>query len=188
MTSPAEMNERHGRILGRLAELGLSLAEQVHADAMAAEDTEVRASLATVFHRISRSLRQTLALEARLERDARRAEREDRSDERGEAQARVAAHRAQVGATVERLIWNEHEGEEAERLIREAEACLDEEALYDDFLDDTVEARIQRFAREFGLSAPVASPATPGIPLTFDSSPDGGATEDPDARDRPSSG
>jgi len=55
MSDGADLKERHGRMLARISELAMSLAEQVHADAMAAEDPEVRAQLATVFHRVSRT-------------------------------------------------------------------------------------------------------------------------------------
>src|SRR5205085_9794530 len=70
MEATADMQTRHAAILGRLAELGMDLAEQLHADACAAETPAERGQIAATFHRISRSVRQTLALEARLLRMA----------------------------------------------------------------------------------------------------------------------
>src|SRR5690348_5288091 len=63
MSDREEMAERHGRILTELSELGASLARKVHAQAMEAETPDETATLTTAFHRISRSVRQTLALE-----------------------------------------------------------------------------------------------------------------------------
>ena len=76
MSQPAHIAERHARILGDLAERGHSLACKLHDGAMAAEDPESCARIAAGFHQVARTVRQTLALEAKLERDARRAERE----------------------------------------------------------------------------------------------------------------
>jgi hypothetical protein len=115
MSTPAEMQERHGAMLAELAELGLSLARDLHAAALAAETPAERQGLATAFHRISRSVRQTMALEAKLERDARRAEREDpqfarkAAEQRREAEARENAirhRRDTLWDILEPLIWD----------------------------------------------------------------------------------
>src|SRR5688572_17316815 len=104
MAQTESMADRHGRILARLGELGLSLAEDLHRDAAAAETPEARALSAVAFHRIGRGLRQTLALEARLVREARQAEREDAAHARKDRDRAGAERQAQVRATVERLI------------------------------------------------------------------------------------
>ncbi|TAJ72556.1 MAG: hypothetical protein EPO51_02160, partial [Phenylobacterium sp.] len=79
MSIPPDMAERHARVLARLTELGLALAERTFEEAEAAETPEQRVALVKAFHTISRSVRQTVALEARLARqqalDAREAER-----------------------------------------------------------------------------------------------------------------
>jgi hypothetical protein len=61
--------QRHDRILGELAELGLSLARDLHARAIATQDETQAQGLATAFHRIARDVRLTLALESRLTRE-----------------------------------------------------------------------------------------------------------------------
>jgi hypothetical protein len=55
--------------LARLAEMDLALAEKAHALAMAATDADEFNGLARSYQRASRCLRQTLALEAKIERD-----------------------------------------------------------------------------------------------------------------------
>ena len=85
-TPAAEMAEKHARILGELAEFGLNLARKLHDQAMAAETPQETAELARAFHSVSRSVRQTLALEARLARDAGRQDLEDRAQAERTAQ------------------------------------------------------------------------------------------------------
>ena len=124
----ADMAEKHGRILGELAEFGLALARKLHDQGIAAETPEETAELARAFHSVSRSVRQTLALEARLAREAARQDREDRGQaerqaelDRAEAQRRARApyeaRKQRIGGVLERLIYSEHEDEgEIERL------------------------------------------------------------------------
>lgn len=154
MANAADMTERHGRILAELSELGLALARGVQAQALAAEDPATVADLSLAFHRISRSVRQTLALEAKLERDRNRQDREDRADAVREAERRVQHRKAQVRIAVERLVWNEAEDDEAERLLADLENLLDEEALSDSFTEAPLDAHIARICKELGLAAP----------------------------------
>jgi len=154
MSDHAEMAERHGAILAELSELGLSLARDLHQRAMTAETPDEAAGLAGAFHRISRSVRQSLALEARLERDRCRADREDQAEIRREHERRVSRRKAQVRAAVERLVWTEAEDDvEAERLVDDLEMLLDEEVLADDFAADPLDAHIERIAADLGLSS-----------------------------------
>lgn len=68
MSIPPDMAERHARVLARLTELGLALAERTFEDAEAVETPAERIEAVKAFHTISRSVRQTVALEARLTR------------------------------------------------------------------------------------------------------------------------
>lgn len=63
------MPSREEAMLGRLAELDLAAAEKVHARLMAAEDADEIDRFGRTYHRLTRSLRQTLALKARLARE-----------------------------------------------------------------------------------------------------------------------
>jgi hypothetical protein len=145
------MAERHSRILAELSELGLTLARDLQSRALAAETQETAADLGRAFHAVSRSVRQTLALEAKLQRDHLRHGREDRDEARQESKRRSDKRRTQLRATMERLIWTKAEGEEAERLIDELEILLDEDQLSDDFTADPVELHIARICEQLGV-------------------------------------
>src|SRR4051812_20579731 len=95
METRADMADRHSRGLAEIAELGLALARDVQARALAAPDDRV-AELTLAFQRVTRSVRQTYALEARLERELRAAERQSAIDAKAETLARVQRKRAQV--------------------------------------------------------------------------------------------
>jgi len=73
-------------MLARLAALDVSLAERVHAVAMAATDANEINSLGRTYQGLARSMRQTLALQAKLKRERER-EQAGRA-----ADARPAAH------------------------------------------------------------------------------------------------
>jgi hypothetical protein len=70
MSSTDDMDARHGRILAELAEAGMGLARGLYA---ATQDAPVSnadfALLAEAFHTVSRSIRQTLALEFKLKHE-----------------------------------------------------------------------------------------------------------------------
>jgi hypothetical protein len=68
MSDGSDMPSREEAMLARLAELDLAAAEKAHAKLMAAEDTDEIDRLGRTYQRLSRSLRQTPALKARLAR------------------------------------------------------------------------------------------------------------------------
>ena len=155
MFDPAAMTERHATILARLADVSERLAMK-HADrALAADDPEVEARATAAFQRAARSLRQCLALEAKLVRDAARAEREEVDAARRKASARRDCRRVHARTAVARLIWTESENDlEAERLESELDDLLELEAFAEDLDDETAEALIARLCCELGLSPP----------------------------------
>ena len=155
MATPTEMRERQERILAELSELGLALARDLQARALAAEDVSEASDLGLAFHRVARSVRQTLALQAKLERDRQRAEREDRDDAKRTETARAERRRAQVKFAVERCVWTEADGPEAERLLDALEDRLDEDTLSDAFAgEDPIEAHIARICADLGVEPP----------------------------------
>ena len=103
------MTARHAAILARLADIGERLAMKHAERALSADDPDVEAKATAAFHRAARSVRQCLALEAKLVRDAARATREDHARAEGEATARGIRRKAHARAAVERLIWTECE-------------------------------------------------------------------------------
>jgi len=195
MATTSEKRERQDRILAELSELGLELARDLQACALAADEASAKADLSLAFQRTSRSVRQTLALEAKLERDRQTAEREDREVAKRAEGFRAARRKAQVRLAVERCVWSEAEGDEAETLIADLDDYLERDALADAFSgDDPVETHIARVCAELGVTPPPGSSplgggggeaaaagfhsdlSEPPYPLRG-SSPSGGATE-----------
>ena len=66
MSSTDDMDARHGRLLADLAEAGMDFARRLHAAALRPRGDHEFALLAEAFHTVSRSLRQTIALEFKL--------------------------------------------------------------------------------------------------------------------------
>ncbi|MBU1514454.1 MAG: hypothetical protein KKE02_21160 [Alphaproteobacteria bacterium] len=66
------MGERHGRVLAELAETGMVMVRRLSAAMLATDDVQTQAQLGLAYHRVSRAVRQTIALEFRLSQDARR--------------------------------------------------------------------------------------------------------------------
>jgi hypothetical protein len=172
MADTPARRERQDAVLAELSELGLTLARDLHARALAAETPQEADRLALAFQRVSRGVRQTFALELKIERARRVAERED-------AQAAAEAQRAAVQAAREaepsfmqqrdtptdrrksrvrnaltRLIWQEAEGDEDEIEILDAdlETRLYEASLREDFLDLPIETVIRQLKSDMGLS------------------------------------
>ena len=150
-----EMTARHARILKRMSEFGESAVEKAHDDLAAAETPDARQAATKTFHTICRSVRQTLALEARFERDQRRTEIEARIEaERFAAhdtEARQTARKTAVRRTVEHLIWHEWDisEQQAEHLLRDVETKL---ANTDFDLGDPVEDQILLLCRRLGYN------------------------------------
>ena len=148
MISAADIAREQDAGLQLLFQRGLELALKLQDDAMAAESADERARLGAAFHRISRSLRQTLALEARLDRDA-------TAEGVHLETARLARRKAQVKATVERLIWTETETQEREdHLCDLLETFLDEDHLHGRLADGDIDPHITRLCGEIGLKDP----------------------------------
>jgi hypothetical protein len=109
MADAADIAGRRAALLGELAELGMSLARRVHGEAMAAAEPEALVALSNGFQRVARVVRQSLALQARMERDLERAARDAiRFAEAREAE-RVARRQALLKIRLERAIWTEAE-------------------------------------------------------------------------------
>ncbi len=164
MSAGAHISEtRHGLILAELASLGLTLARDLHERALAAESAEEAARLATAFHRISRGVRQSLALEAKLSREQEAHALQHAPLKEKERQARVSRRHTQVYRAVERLIWDEEEDEEiAEQRAEDLRELLDLEALDDDFLAEPLAQQIDRIRARLDLIGSDAEPDDEG--------------------------
>ncbi|TAJ72668.1 MAG: hypothetical protein EPO51_07790, partial [Phenylobacterium sp.] len=115
MSPEADIVDRDQQLLGQLAELDLALAKHVHGLALASDDPAQVAELSHAYQRISRCVRQTLALKAKLKRDAEQHARWLQArDPRPRAPVSAplnpaARRRADLEEAVGRVIWAERE-------------------------------------------------------------------------------
>ena len=159
METTADMHERHARLLGRLAELGMALAEDLHARALSADTPQEAETLASGFHKLSRSVRQSLALEARLRRDAERVRREDQLQSETDAAKPAIRRRAEAKARLDRLIWTEAEYEDTARFWEDGARRLLAEAEFT-APDRPVEALVEELADILRAQAPRSDQST----------------------------
>jgi hypothetical protein len=182
MSDLTPMAERHTRALTELMELGLALARKHQDRALAAETAEEERAASLAFHRISRSVRQTLTLEAQLERMRRRMLADEIAGAERVTQQATARRQAQVKSIVSRLVWAERDGETAEALVEHLDELIGEDALGDDFLTQPVADYIESLCGDLGLKtddddAPQAAPEDGDAPT--DVILRSGATPDP---------
>ena len=168
MTGPDPIAERTQQLLGELAELSMSLARDLHACALAAESVEEKAQMAAAFHKAARSVRQSLALHARMRREA----AEALAAAEAAKKARVRARRERIFEAVDRLIWDEAEDDDsAARRSDEAAERLDALAEAPDFLETPAEVLVERLCAAFGITPPATlSPAWPDATPSSNSS------------------
>ena len=149
MYDGVDIADRDEAMLVELAELDLAAARRVHERLMAAEDAAEVADLGRTYQRLARSLRQTLALKARLKRERERArdEQDDWDAPPGlsrELEDAIHTRKIAVRAAVTRAIWTEAEGPEVERLLEHLEGDLDLGAISDTFVREPLDAHIAR--------------------------------------------
>jgi type IV secretory pathway VirB10-like protein len=115
MSSTDDMDARHGRMLAELAEAGMGVARSLYAATQAAPVSNADfALLAEAFHTVSRSIRQTIALEFKLKH----APREPAAPKPEPKPAPPPpTPPAAPGVRPEQVYWNEYERADwAERL------------------------------------------------------------------------
>jgi hypothetical protein len=156
---------RQLQLLGELAEIGLDVARAVERQASGRNDDQpevFQGDLALAYSRVSRAVRLTLMLQAKLIEDLRAADMAG-AEERAAAEAEAAKdlerrdpayqRKARVEAIVERLIEAEHPDEEetVDDVLREAAERLDDEDLYGDLLERPVSELVARLCKDLGL-------------------------------------
>jgi hypothetical protein len=172
MTSQTEKRARAEAMLGEIAELGLMVARELAVRVRESEDVQETGVLAEAFQKVSRVVRLTLALDFKLDRDfARDAREAAREAEQAEAKAAekaqlaalgfapptasgpLEARKTRVSNLVNRLIWNECEGdsEDYEVLLDDLTARLDEAARSPDFEELPIEELARRVIADMGL-------------------------------------
>ena len=145
MADPLEAPWRHDLILNEIAGLCLNVARDLSRCAEDECNPERKVKLAGALHQMCRSIRQTLALQARLERHVRR-----------EDQLRAKTREARVRSGVKQLIWTEHEPADTPELEARLERLLDAEP--ETLARGSVEAHIQRLGKLLGVSFTTPNP------------------------------
>jgi len=149
--------ERREEKLGLLAEKALALACVIQQRALEAETPGEMAALSGAFVKLSRSVRQSIALHAKLETDRRQGERQEQALAPPPEPTPAERKKARVRRAVERLVWDEYDrdddGEEetAVSLLEDLTDRLGELAEAEDFLVADVDALIAELAVELGL-------------------------------------
>ena len=160
-----EMTARHAAALARVAEMAERLAAK-HADrALETDDPKIEASATAAFQKATRVMRQSMALEAKLIRDAAEGVRE--ATRRADWSNDVAAYerRTQVQTTVERLIRNDPGTRgDADHLCNELDDLLDIEELTETFLTEDLTAQVTRLCNTLGLKGFEVLAVLPGAP------------------------
>jgi hypothetical protein len=170
MATPFQSADEDIRLLDELSGLGMAMSRDLQGRCLAVGDAREAADLALGFQRSSRSVRQCIALKAKLLRDQVRHDREDQAHASRQADTRIQIRKAQVRLSVERAVWNEADGPEAERLLTELDDILEAETFSDDFLHGLVQTHIARICEELGVTPPAA---TAGADVNSLSSPIG---------------
>ena len=143
--------DRDDEMLARLAEFDLAAAERVHGRLMAAEAASEIAELGRTYQRVARSLRQTLALKAKLKRDRETAAKDLPPAKPGGVA--LARRLREVRQAVARVIWNEAESAEAAADTEYAlEDVLTREMLSDRFCAEPLDDHVARICLELDLS------------------------------------
>jgi hypothetical protein len=172
MSDAAHTPSREEEMLARLAELDLAAAEKAHAKLMAAEDAAEITELGRTYQRMSRSLRQTLALKAKLAREreaipANRPPRREAPLEHEDLRFFDLQHRARIEQAVAAARpYVERERPDYDELddieIYEVLFDLAEEP---DFLDTPIETLVARVLHAL-CDIPLGSRPPPGPPPT----------------------
>jgi hypothetical protein len=169
MATPTDIAERHAQVLAELAELGLGVARRLAELSLAAETPKEAADLGVAFHRVSRSVRQTLALDAKLARDHLHLGAQVREEAQADRRVRSERRKGQVWKTLEAEVWREYERDDVEEVLEDLDARLSADLTAEDFDAEPVEAHIARLRADIGLGAPEAAadpeaPPEPEIP------------------------
>lgn len=166
MVEDIDMGERHGRVLAELAEVGMTMVRRLSEAMLQARDPQTQAQLGLAFHRASRAVRQTLALEFRLAQEARRLER-DRAAPVATAPPSPTRAPAPPRPPSERIGWDEYESSDADDTLDELDGLLQAEHPDLEAVHAAVETCIAGIRHDLDIElpvAPISSPAGGGAP------------------------
>ena len=142
--------------LARLAALDLAAVEKAHAKLMAADAAAEVAELGRTYQRLARSLRQTLALKAKLKREREADAAVAKAARPPAGPAAVARRTRQLRAAVTRVIWSEAEPDEALDFEEALDVLISAECSEEGFCAEPLEDQVVRIATELGFSPETA--------------------------------
>jgi hypothetical protein len=185
MFDPAqEMAERHGRMLASLAELTLWAAQDLHGRLLKAEAPSEAAELGLAFQRVSRSLRQTLLLEAKLAKEHRATAREAAAEAEKAREEGYRERKSKLRRAVTREIAEACESlEAAEDLAATLEEMLEGYVRDPEFAEASLEELTEVLCHDLGLGAPAEDDAAgetgeiDGAAAADEASAEGGSAE-----------
>ena len=151
--------DRDEEMLARLAEFDLAAAERVHGRLMAADEVSEIAELGRTYQRVARSLRQTLALKAKLKADREAVARTlaQTAQARPPAASAVARRNRELHEAVSRVIWSEAESPDAATFLEEMlDDVLTQEMLDEAFCDAPLDNHVARLCADLDLSPAAA--------------------------------
>lgn len=170
--------DRDEEMLARLAEFDLAAAERVHGRLMAAEAASEIAELGRTYQRVARSLRQTLALKAKLKREREAAAKDaPKAAPAPPGGVAVARRLREVRQAVTRVVWNEAEREDAAFYEESLDDVLAEEMPRDSFCAEPLDDHVARICLALHLS-PEGAERWRDLPDPPDDT--GDAPDDPD--------
>jgi hypothetical protein len=164
-----DRTERHLRMLEELAEIGMDLARAVRRQALeqAADEPAGAADradpierigggdLGLIFSRIARAVRQTVALEARIEEERRAREQRAEAEQAQRAavieQDRKRRRKTQVKRAVEQVIEAEADGGEVEDLLAYLDERLEDDDVDADLAERPIGESVARICRDLGI-------------------------------------
>lgn len=157
MSFEDDMRARHGRVLGELAETGMVMVRELSAAMLATDDRQTQAQLGLAYHRVSRAVRQTVALEFRLFYE--------RPREARPAPPPTPPKPTPPRPPAIRTGWNEYERDDSREKLDDLDDLMDAETLDMDAIHETVEACLDGIRRDLDIDLPsIIRPAAPPKP------------------------
>lgn len=159
------MRERHERVLAEMAEAGMVMVRALSAAMEAAEDLSAQVQVGLAYHRVSRAVRQTIALEFRLAQAADRAAREPAAPR----PAATPAPAPEPRPSPERGDWYEYERAEADEALEDLDVLLEVDDADPEAVHAAVESCIVRIRHDLDPARPtlrrsISSPVGGGGP------------------------
>jgi hypothetical protein len=178
MSGRDDTAEFQDRVLRELTELGLEFARELKAQVHRVKSVDDADRLTLAFHRATRTARLAMALQTKLARERLQLKKLARSETAQLAKAR----KAQIRTVICNQVYTPEAAQDWADAMRERlDERLDEEALFESFLEGPVDQHIARLQSRLGLPAAPAPATTAEAPAPAPA-PDAERSEPPSAQ------